>query len=116
MKQEFVKKILPAFKDKRGVIFDILDNMKIRHVGLIRSRVGAIRGNHYHKLATQYIYVLDGKIEVGVADYIDEHSFSKNKTTYVMEKGDLTVHKPMQIHSIKSIGNSTILVLTTHER
>ena len=115
MKEELIKKIVPAFEDDRGAIFDILDGVEICHIGMITSKAGAIRGNHYHKLATQYIYVLDGTIEVDTADYVEEKP-PQNQTKCIMRKGDLTVHKPMQIHSVKSIGDSTILVFTTHER
>ena len=37
------------FKDKRGSISDIFYKKNINHVAIIKSKKGALRGNHYHK-------------------------------------------------------------------
>jgi len=110
MTKKLLKKINPVFEDNRGAIFDILDGVEIKHVGIITSRAGAVRGNHYHKIATQYLYVLEGRVEVTNKDLKGVSS------TVIIEKGDLIAHRPTQIHTIKSLGDSTVLVLTTSER
>ena len=61
-KKKLKKKLLPAFKDKRGEIIDIIDNEKINSVTIITFSKGAIRGNHYHKKTIQWNYVLDGEV------------------------------------------------------
>ena len=54
-------KIIPATSDERGSISDILCQTEINHVGMIESKhAGLIRGNHYHKAATQHMFVTKG--------------------------------------------------------
>ena len=42
----FKKKI---YKDKRGLIADVIYNTKINHIAYITTKKNGIRGNHYHK-------------------------------------------------------------------
>jgi len=53
-------KIKVAFKDKRGEIIDLLENVAINAITMITFRQGAIRANHYHKKTVQYNYILLG--------------------------------------------------------
>tara|TARA_A100001015_G_scaffold269367_1_gene320987 strand:+ start:1661 stop:2077 length:417 start_codon:yes stop_codon:yes gene_type:complete len=46
-------------KDKRGFILPLVDKQS-KSVSLLKSGVGAIRANHYHKSDWHYIYVLKG--------------------------------------------------------
>ena len=48
MKEVIVKHIEPVHEDERGIIMDILEDETILHIGLITSKKGCIRGNHYH--------------------------------------------------------------------
>ena len=59
-----MKKIkLPiAFKDKRGVIVDLVDNETFNAVTLLTFTKGAIRANHFHKKTFQWNYLLSGKV------------------------------------------------------
>jgi dTDP-4-dehydrorhamnose 3,5-epimerase-like enzyme len=57
------KKIVVATSDARGQIADILYKTPVEHVAIIESRQGGlIRGNHYHKDATQHIFVTRGSL------------------------------------------------------
>ena len=60
IKNIFKKKI---FRDKRGLIADIIYNDKINHIAYITTKKNGIRGNHYHKKTIQYTFVLDGTIK-----------------------------------------------------
>ena len=51
------------FKDKRGLIADVIYNTKINHIAYITTKKKGIRGNHYHKKTIQYTFVLNGKIK-----------------------------------------------------
>ena len=54
----------PAFTDDRGVIMDILVKEPVEYVTMISSAKGAVRGNHYHKETTQWLYLLEGKLKL----------------------------------------------------
>ena len=57
------KKIKIAFKDYRGIIKDLFYKEKINHVAhIITKRIGVIRGNHYHKKTTQFMYMISGSL------------------------------------------------------
>jgi quercetin dioxygenase-like cupin family protein len=49
------------FLDERGEIRDLLRDENLNAVTLIRTRKGAIRGNHFHRATEQYCYMLDGR-------------------------------------------------------
>lgn len=112
---EIIKeRVEPAFEDERGKIYDIVDRENIRHIGLITFTKGSVRGGHYHKEAKQITYVVSGRIELMLRDSKD--AGQKKEQTIIMEAGDMVTIPPMIIHSLKSIGDATILVLTDKQR
>lgn len=110
--QEEVRKIIPAFTDERGTISDILDE-GVGHIGIITSKAGSIRGRHYHKKSTQYVYILNGKLELMTKDLREEDPKVKS---VILEPGDLAVTPPMVVHVLKAIEDTTFLDLTTEPR
>ena len=55
--------IKPAFTDERGSISDIFYKTNIEHAAIIKTNEGnIIRGNHYHKLTTQHIFMTQGSL------------------------------------------------------
>ena len=54
---------LGQFTDERGSITDIFHLVDMNSGCLITNTPGAIRANHYHKLTTQYTYILTGSID-----------------------------------------------------
>ncbi|MCX6718090.1 MAG: cupin domain-containing protein [Candidatus Staskawiczbacteria bacterium] len=111
MKKVIVKKIKPAFEDKRGSISDLL-NEKINHVGLIVTKKGCVRANHYHKLSTQYNYVLSGKFEV----FFAKASNPSNVKKIILRPGELIIIPPMTIHRFKAIEKTILLDLISESR
>ncbi len=107
------KRIKSVFKDQRGEIFDIVDMENIKHIGLLTSKKGSIRGNHYHSKAKQITYVLSGKIELTTK--IVKRLGSKPKRI-VMEPNDIVTIPPMVAHSIKALEDSIFLVFTDKPR
>lgn len=107
-----IQKITPAFVDDRGTITDILQSDDIRHVGIITSKAGSVRGKHYHKKATQYVYVLDGKIELITKDL--EKDTRTNSVTIVT--GDLATIPPRVWHLMRALEESAFLVFSTEPR
>lgn len=62
MSREHVTTPLAAFSDWRGAISNILSGpaLPVRHVAVITSRAGAVRGNHFHPHDEQWMYCLSG--------------------------------------------------------
>lgn len=104
------KKIKPVFSDKRGHIFDILED-KVGHIGMVTFTKGAVRGNHYHKKSVQYSYVLDGKVELTVSAVDDS-----KKKKYILTKDTLTVIPPHTVHTYKGLTKASMLDMTTLSR
>ena len=110
---KYLERIVPSFKDERGTIVDVLEDKNIKHVGIIVSFPGSIRGNHYHKKSIQWTYVIDGKIKL-----YSKRLKNKNSKTecFVMEPGDIIKLPPLTIHAIEALEKSTLLILTNQSR
>jgi quercetin dioxygenase-like cupin family protein len=53
-----------SFKDKRGIILDIVEKEPFEYATLITMKKGSVRANHYHKKTIQWAFVLKGKLRV----------------------------------------------------
>jgi len=104
-------KIKPVHIDKRGSIADLL-NKKVSHVGLIITKKGVVRANHYHKLSTQYSYILSGSFEVLTAK---ANSPSKVKRT-ILKEGDLMEIPPFTIHRFKALKKTVMIDIVSESR
>lgn len=109
---EIVKKIKPEFFDERGVIANILEE-PVRHVAIITSKKGSIRGNHYHPDQIQYIYLISGRYE-SVSKKLKEENAETEKQ--IIEPGDLVITPPMIAHAMMFLEDSVMLNLTTGQR
>jgi len=98
-----VAKPKPAFKDKRGLIIDILDGIPVECVTLLTSKRGAVRGNHYHKKTTQYAYVLEGKLRLWTQNP------GRPVRSRVIRAGDLIVTPPKERHAFEALEDSVLL-------
>lgn len=110
MKKENIK---AAFEDERGAIYDLLDKDNISHIGMITSKKGAVRGNHYHKGAKQITYILKGKMELRTKNMNQENS---QISTMILEEGDIVAIPKMVAHSLKALEDSTFLIFTDKQR
>ena len=94
------------FQDKRGYILDILYNETFNHATLIHSNKNSIRGNHFHKKATQLTFILSGKV-----DYY--YKIKKNKIKkFTLIKNSFLITKPLEIHAYKFSKNTKMLILS----
>lgn len=110
-KLSFQNKVLkPVFTDKRGSIFDILEE-KVGHIGLITFNKGVTRANHWHKKSVQYSYVLEGKIRLTVSDRDGSH-----KKQTVITEGTLTTIPPRTVHTYTALSKASIIDITTMSR
>ena len=74
-----IKKIETAFSDERGTIADIFYKANIEHIAIIKTKDNGriIRGNHFHKLTTQHIFMTKGSLKYWYRDQ-DKNSPIKN--------------------------------------
>jgi len=105
-----IKKIRPAFKDPRGTITDILDNVDLNSVTRITSKKGVARGNHFHKKTTQWLYLLEGKVR-----YVSRRGKGKTRSA-MMRPGDLACSPPHEAHAVITLEPSTFLVFSKGPR
>jgi quercetin dioxygenase-like cupin family protein len=99
-----------AHRDQRGEITDLLANENVNYVTLITSVKGAVRGHHYHKETTQWVYVLDGRLKV-----LSQMPDSPTETA-ILERGDLVVNLPLERHALVALEDSAFLVFTRGPR
>jgi quercetin dioxygenase-like cupin family protein len=96
-------------EDDRGVIQDLLVT-PLDAVTEIRTRKGAIRGNHVHSETTQWTYVVSGLLRVvtqqGGGPLRDQ----------VHGPGDMACEQPGVAHAWEALEDTTVLVFTKGPR
>ena len=98
------------FKDKRGVIIDLIEKTEINAVTYITQKKNSIRGNHYHKKTIQWNYLLSGKV------ILITQKKNKKIMKKIMKKGDLILTEKNEKHAIKALKSSEMLVFTKGPR
>ena len=98
------------YRDKRGVIIDLLEKEKINAITYITQNKGKVRGNHFHKKTVQWNYLIKGRIKI-----VTKKKNSKAKEM-ILSKGDLVVTPSNESHAIKAIKYSEYLVFTKGPR
>lgn len=91
-------KELGQFVDDRGSIKDILYAKAINHASIITCVPRAIRGNHYHKLTTQYIFIISGSMHY----YCQRVNSVDEPLKLLVQVGDVIVSEPNEIHALKA--------------
>lgn len=110
MKTEIVVKLSPTLVDERGEITNVL-NRPIRHVAVITSRKGSIRGNHWHPEDEQYMYLISGRYRSVTKD-LD----TGEATEQIVESGSLVYCPPRVVHAYEFLEDSVFLNLTLDDR
>lgn len=105
-------KITPSHTDSRGVIADILENRIVNAITEITFETGAVRANHYHKQTTQWNYVISGKILIRTQMIGGNEEVQET----VIEPGELVETVPNEIHALKALEPSKLLVFTEGPR
>ena len=96
-------------EDSRGAIYDLLEDEMISAVSEVTFTVGAIRGNHIHKVTSQWNYIVYGKLKVVVQD-------TKNTSTETLSEGDIFLIPPGEAHAMQALTETRILVFTLGAR
>ncbi len=110
---EFVKDGENEFIDKRGKISNHELTEPINMIGLIDSKKGTIRANHYHPQQEQKCLFTKGQIIEIFQDIINPNS---PKVTQVVNEGQLSIIKPNVAHTMVFTKDTTFLNLVRGER
>ena len=68
----------------------------MRYLAFIELRAGTVRGNHYHKIKAELIYVIQGELDLVVEDIN-----SKQRETIPMRTGDLAFIQTGIAHALR---------------
>ena len=110
---EFVKNGDNEFVDNRGKISNHELTEPINLIGLINSKKGTIRANHYHPQQEQKCLFTKGQIIEVYQDIINPGS---PKITQVVNEGQLSIIKPNIAHTMVFTKDTTFLNLVRGER
>ena len=110
---EFVKDGKNLFVDERGVISNHELTEPINLIGMIESKKGTIRANHYHPQQEQKCLFTKGQIIEIFQDIINPNS---PKITQVVNAGQLSIIKPNVAHTMVFTKDTTFLNLVRGER
>lgn len=104
------RKIEAATSDARGQISDIFYKGNIEHVAIIESKHGAlIRGNHYHKLTTQHIFVTKGSLRYWYQP-VDK---SEPVRSTVVREYEMVSTPPYEIHALEILEPNQFVVFSS---
>jgi quercetin dioxygenase-like cupin family protein len=98
------------FRDARGTISDILDNVPVNAVTIITSKKGVSRGNHYHKKSIQYTYIISGRVK-----YLSRKGAGKASSA-ILRAGGLAISPPGEAHTVVALADTVFLSITKGPR
>ncbi len=110
---EYVKDGENEFIDQRGKISNHELTEPINMIGLINSKKGTMRANHYHPQQEQKCLFTKGQIIEIFQDIINPNS---PKVTQVVNEGQLSIIKPNVAHTMIFTKDTTFLNLVRGER
>ena len=110
---EYVRKGENEHIDQRGKISNHELTEPINMIGLITSKKGTLRANHYHPQQEQKCLFTNGQIIEIFQDLLNPNS---PKITQVVNEGQLSVIKPNVAHTMLFTKDTTFLNLVRGER
>jgi len=110
---EHVRNGEKEFVDKRGKISNHELPEAINLIGLIDSKKGTTRANHYHPIQEQKCLVTKGQF---ISVYQDLLNNNSPKITHVVDEGQLIVTKPNTAHAMVFSKDTIFLNLVRGER
>ena len=110
---EYVRKGENEHIDQRGKISNHELTEPINMIGLITSKKGTLRANHYHPQQEQKCLFTNGQIIEIYQDLLNPNS---PKITQVVNEGQLSVIKPNVAHTMLFTKDTTFLNLVRGER
>jgi len=110
---EHVRNGEKEFIDKRGKISNHELPEPVNLIGLIDSKKGTTRANHYHPIQEQKCLVTKGQFISVYQDLLNKNS---PKITHVVDEGQLIVTKPNTAHAMVFPKDTVFLNLVRGER
>ena len=102
------------FKDKRGKITDVFQNIKFEHSTIVTFNKNSIRANHFHKKSIQYSLILSGRFLAKEVKMNKNHKFQKSKIkSYRIGPNSLFAHHPYEAHAFKCISSKGMMIVFT---
>ena len=103
------QKIDIATSDERGSIADILYKTEINHVAVIETHQGSvIRGNHYHKLSTQHIFMTRGSLRYWYQP-VDK---SEPVRSVLVKEYEMVSTPPHEVHALEMVEPGQFIVFS----
>ena len=110
---EHVRSGEKEFVDKRGKISNHELPEPVNLIGLIDSKKGTTRANHYHPIQEQKCLVTKGQFISVYQDLLNKNS---PKITHIVDEGQLIVTKPNTAHAMVFSKDTIFLNLVRGER
>ena len=110
---EYVRDGEDLYIDRRGMISNHELTEPVNLIGLIQSKKGTVRANHYHPQQEQKCLFTKGQI---IEVYQDIINSNEPKITKVVNAGQLSVIKPNVAHAMVFTKDTTFLNLVRGER
>lgn len=108
-----ITKIKIATKDARGDISDVFYKHPVDHVAIINSKRGVFRGDHYHKLTTQHMYMNKGSLRYYFRKVSEENDKVKS---VVVKKGEMVTTPPLEVHALEILEDNQFIVFSEGKR
>ena len=110
---EYLEEVKKIYIDSRGKISNYELPEPINLIGLIKSKKGTMRANHYHPQQEQKCLFIKGQIIEVFQDLLNSNAF---KITQAINEGQLSVIKPNVAHTMIFSQDTTFLNLVRGER
>jgi len=85
------------------------DGEGIRYLAFVELCKGAVRGNHYHHVKDEVIYVIQGEILMVVEDIV-----SKERASFSLDTGELAVIPVRIAHGFRTIAAGQAIEWSTN--
>tara|TARA_B100001964_G_C14139219_1_gene556557 strand:+ start:94 stop:543 length:450 start_codon:yes stop_codon:yes gene_type:complete len=113
IKKEIVVKGKDKFIDDRGTISNYYLTENINSVGLIETKTGSVRSNHYHPEQEQKLLLVSGKYISICKDLTQDNSPIVHQ---LIEPGDFVITPPMVAHTTIYIEDSVVINFVNGDR
>ena len=70
----------------------------VHYIALLELRAGSTRGNHYHKVKEEWLYVIRGELDLLVGDV-----HSNARATVPLAAGDVVILNPGIAHALRTV-------------
>lgn len=108
-----ITKFKIATKDDRGNISDIFYKHHIDHVGIVNSKKGVFRGDHYHKFTTQHMYMSRGSLRYY---YREVNEGNDRVKSVVVREGEMVTTPPNEVHALEILEKNQFIVFSEGKR